>query len=188
MLPGQKEKHPQVESRKIRFFTDQHGRKWWANIQGKSEHPCETLKPKGWRPPVKGGLPETLYFRFNVDPDNIQRVDIDYDRLIEPYRASFVEWARERDRQGRRLLKSAYDPQQPSDEVLDVVGPLPFPWQYWVACKEEDAVGHLWALGLSDERPEWADQFFVPREVSVSFLRKPNAKRAGRMASADANA
>lgn len=165
-----KEKHPQIDDRKLRVYTDEHGRKWEAIISKKTDHPVSPLKPRGWRAPVKGGQTPDRYIRFSTDDENVNQVTIDYDQLIGAYKDAFTEWRGELVRRGRQMLGTEFDADNPSPAVLDVVGPQPFPWQYWQACRDPQALGHAWALGLDDERPAWADLYFAPKAADDAFL------------------
>lgn len=177
--------HPQVKDRRFAIWTDQHGRQWEAQESKETGKPAELLRPRGWRAPVKGGLPPHRYLRVANDPENPRRLTIHYDGIIEEYRRLDDEWLARLLREGRRLNKSTFDPEHPSEEVLDVVGPRPFPWQYWLACKDANAEGHEWALGLSKERPSWADQYFARRDDGAAFLyRKPEDEKANASANA----
>jgi hypothetical protein len=169
---NQQDRHPQVLDRRIRVYTDQHGRKWVAQVSKRTDHPVEPLRPRGWSVPVKGGLPPQRYLKVSLDPENANALTVDYGPLSDAYRASYEEWRLERDRQGRAMLKSAYNPDAPANEVLDVVGPEPFPWQYWEACRNPELEGHEWALGLSDARPTWADRYFSRPVDGLAFMRK----------------
>jgi len=167
--------HPQVKDRRFRIFTDPHGRKWEAQISKQTDKPVEPLKPRGWRAPVKGGLPPHRYIRVSNDPESPTLLAIDYEGIIGEYRRLDDEWLQRLLREGRRLYKSEFNPEEPGDEVLDLVGPRPFPWQYWRACQDEKATGHDWALGLSDERPDWADDYFARPSDGAAFLYKQAA-------------
>lgn len=167
MLPNQKEKHPQVEDRTWRVYTDNHGRKWGASRSKTTDRPASPLKPQGWSAPVKGGLPPERFIRHSEDPERPTLLTIDYDGLIGAYRDSLDEWNREVQRLSQKF------PDKTRQQCEEIAGPPPFPWQYWLACKDEKADGHAWALGQSKKRPEWADMYFAPPkavEADASFL------------------
>lgn len=178
----QKEQHPQVKHRRFQIYTDVHGRKWEAPIDTRTFAPVAPLKPRGWSAPVKGGLTPERYIRYSQDLETPFALTIDYARLIGDYKESYTEWHKLLVREGRRMLKGAFDPANPAQQVLDVVGPEPFPWQYWEACASPQAEGHRWALGLSDERPSWADRWFAPKPTGAEFLYAPKAAAAPRKA------
>jgi hypothetical protein len=178
MLPGQKEKHPQIEDRRWAIWTDAHGRKWGANESKRTGRPAEPLKPQGWSAPVKGGETPQRYLRYSDNPETPRAIAIDYEGLINAYRASLEEWQAEVQRQGMKY------PDKTREQLETIVGPKPFPWQYWLACKDSIAEGHRWALGLSEQRPLWADDWFPKTqtvEASAGFLypRKPQTVGAG---------
>lgn len=162
--------HPQVKDRRFRVYTDPHGRKWEAQVSKTTDKPVDPLRPRGWRPPVKGGLPPHRYLRPTNDLENPTLLAIDYDGIIAEYKRIDADWQRLFMREGRRLHKGEFDPTHPSDELMDLVGPRPFPWQYWQACKDPNAVGHEWALGRDPEWPDWAHQFFTRHDDAADFL------------------
>lgn len=167
MLPNQKEKHPQVEDRRWRVWTDEHGRKWGAVESKKTGRPAEPLQPQGWRAPVKGGETPQRFVRYSEDPANPQAITIDYPGLIGAYRASLDEWNAEVHRLSVKF------PDKSRQQCEEIAGPQPFPWQYWLACADPKADGHRWALGMDTKRPAWADDYFAPPktvEADAAFL------------------
>ena len=154
------EKHPQVLDRRYRTAKDQHGRPWGVNISGKTAEPVESLKPFGWTAPY---LPAPQYVRWVDDDENgTRRVEIDYQRDLADRLAALQAWTSEMWRAGRDLSKDAFDPEDPSPMVLAKVGPKPASPDIPKAILQR-VPGHEWLLGLTDERPAWADALFPPK-------------------------
>lgn len=166
-----KNQHPNVLDREYEFWTDQHGREWGAETSKRSDRPAGPMKPAEgkWQPPVIGGLAETRRMRFGQDRKNKRRFEIDYATIIGEVREIEAQYTTNRDRLGRTMYKSEYNPKDPPAELLEIVGPAPMPpTRYWIACREGDE----WALGLKPAKdvPSWAKSWFVEPKADDAFL------------------
>lgn len=174
------EKHPQVLDRKYRTAKDQHGRLWGANISGKTAEPVESLKPFGWTAPY---LPAPQYVRWIDDDENgTRRVEINYQADLNDRLERLKEWTQEMWKAGRDMSKDAFNPEDPSPMVLAKVGPKPASPDIPKAIINQ-VEGYEWLLGLSDERPAWADTLFPPtprEDLSVFGAAVAAAPRVGR--------
>lgn len=151
---ARKEKHPQVLERTFRFALDQHGRRWGANVHGRTHDPVERVKPQGWTAPY---IPAPQFVKWRYDElDGRYRIEIEYDADIRARREALTEWKKNLVRVGLQMNGSAFDARRPSPEVLQFVGPRPVPPEVPMAAK----AGDRWVLGLSQAKPEWAHQFF----------------------------
>lgn len=177
------EKHPQVLDRKYRTAKDAHGRPWGANISGKTAEPIESLKPFGWHAPY---IPAPQYVRWiDDDEQGTRRVEIDYQADFNDRLAALDLWTKELWRRGTEIAKDSFDPENPSPMVLAKVGPKPASPDIPKAVLNE-VPGYEWLLGLSDERPAWADKLFPPTPATdlsmfdVSGEGSPDKPRRGR--------
>lgn len=174
------EKHPQVLDRKYRTAKDQHGRLWGGNISGKTAEPIESLKPYGWDAPY---IPAPQYVRWiDDDEQGTRRVEIDYQADLNDRLAALDQWTKELWRRGSEMAKDAFDPENPSPMVLARIGPKPASPDIPKAVLNE-VDGYEWLLGLSDERPAWADKLFPPAPAAdLSMFGEAAKPKRGRPA------
>lgn len=153
------EKHPQILERTYRKAKDQHGRSWGANIHGRTHDPVDPLQAQGWTAPW---LPAPKYVQWRYDAeDGRYSVVIDYARNIRDDQEALRQWNAELMRVGTAINGQTFNAARPSAEVLHRVGPKPEDPRIPMLAARGDA----WLLGLSPERPAWADRLF-PRVVA----------------------
>lgn len=159
-------------------FSDQHGRKWGAVIEKKTQAPCSGLslrteRPVLVRPPI---IPPQKYVR--VSDITSREVKIRYNQWLEDVDQAWEEW-------NRFLYEQAFDLYK--DAAADEVEKMPPALRYRVgksrpiarevvlACRAEDP----WVLGFTDERPDWADEFLPATDAvdELAFMKAPPKKK-----------
>jgi len=160
--PGE---HPQALQRRYRLYKDQHGRRWGANVDKRTDHPCEALSPSFAAPLI----PPQQYLRVSADPDNVQALTIAYDEWVSDLKAALKEWTEHMMKVGHAVNADKFDPKEPGPSVLLIVGPKPYPVEPVLAAR----AGDEWVLGLSSDMPKWAVPFFVPKaDDELAFMRE----------------
>lgn len=153
----------QPDKRRFNRWTDQHGRTWEGIVDIDSGGPIGPLAPVGWLAPLE---PEQQYFRFST-LDN--RLTIDYNQWIKDREGALRTYRNRRARYARKLYGEQAGKMLALDEApaeLDrEVGVRPQPVEPVLAA----ASGNRWILGLSDNKPSWAETFF-PTEVAGATL------------------
>jgi hypothetical protein len=125
----------QASQRRYVKFTDQHGRKFGANIEIKTGDPCGN-----WDYPNAPLKPPHHCIKVDkTDETNPFKVRIDYDTIVKEAREAKEEYENAKG----KFLRS-YPNASPMD-VEKEVGKEPFPVEPWIAAKQGDA----WTLGFS---------------------------------------
>ena len=151
----------QADKRYTAEMTDQHGRKWIANIEmgrrGPSG-PSGELQPR-FKAPV---YPPQVHFKFGKGTDTT--FVIQYDDLIAERRAEEARW---REKLHELAMEKYADKAgeviaNPPPALLALLGPKPQAWQVWDAARK----GNKWVLGFApiDAKPPWAEKYFVTYE------------------------
>lgn len=142
----------QSRKRSYAIYTDQHGRAWGAIIENRTGDPCGPLEPQ-FHAPVQAldkfitvnSRQRKLIIRYADMVLDIQQANADWD-------ASLREYARK-----MYGMDAAKMIQNPSPELLDMVGPPPRGQkEIWEAAMQ----GNKWILGFSSAKPAWAEEFF----------------------------
>lgn len=185
------QKFSQASQRSYRIFRDQHGRKWGADIETKTQAPCGPLSPRFSAPLI----PPQKYLK--VTDVAAAEITIDYDQWLADEDAARAEWQERLRQQAYHLYRDkAMDAiQDPPADLLARIGRSPEPRERILAARDgKGKPGHDWILGFSDERPKWADTLFPPeREIDeLSFMDdagfmeddapKANRRKGGRKA------
>jgi len=141
----------QRDFRRDQTMTDQHGRQWHATIELKTGHPCGLVRPK-FHAPLD--VPQQY---LNVDKESPHRLIIAYDPWIASLRNAWTERSSHLRSVGLAVHGDKYNPDKPSREQLEIVGPPPRPVEPVIAAKQ----GNKYVLGLTDKMPDWAKPFFI---------------------------
>ena len=131
-------------------LTDQHGRKWFANIEKASGGPCGVVQQM-FDVPYPALVAPQKYLTFPVDQPG--RVVIDYDAWYGDQKARETEWENQRLDTVANLPGGAQNPLLPR-----LLGPRPMSSKVVKAMQQ----GNAWALGFSEVRPKEADDYFPP--------------------------
>lgn len=163
----------QADLRTYRKFRDQHGRRWGADIENKTQAPCGPLAllaapPLVCAPPV---LPPSKYIR--VSDTAGAELTIDYDRWLEDLDVAWEEFELFATEQATDLYK---------DQAADALEKMPPALARRIGrdrpLRREVVLamraGDPWVLGLSAARPKWADRFLPVEKPKdeLSFLRE----------------
>jgi hypothetical protein len=151
-----KEPHPQEKARRYAKWPDQHGRMWGGYVEKATNHPCSTIYPEGWSAPW---LPPAKYVVVSGGEDEAPTLRVDYDGFIAELIRAHKDWEDACRAVGVARHHEEYDPNNPSDFVLNTVGPKPPAIEPVVMAKNGDP----WMLGLSDKKPAWAELYFAPK-------------------------
>lgn len=153
----------QPKMRTYRFFLDQHGRRWGANIEINTGDPCGAWEPQ-FSAPL---MPPPEYLRIGRDPNTrVSTMAIDYDAWIARFRSEDAEWVKQERKLMAQRHREKYSPAMPTDaDVLDMLGPRPSiapdviggTVQPIVAAK----AGNKWVLGLTTVRDPRVAKYFV---------------------------
>lgn len=135
---------------------DLHGRPWHWTIENKTGDPTGLIQPLFTAPYI----PEQHYLR--IDPDNPNRLLIDYDRAIADIRATRKEWEKSGRQRSQKLYGQKYNPKEEfTEEVLDIIGPPPQAWEPVLAAKQ----GNPWILGKTTRVDLRLAKFFEPEQL-----------------------
>lgn len=158
----------QDAKRRRTFMKDQHGRKYFANIEIETGDPLD-LAPHGWTAPRNPAWAKKLFIPPIGDPEVVrvvpddQRADTGCDVFID-----YAKWEEkilarnaQRTEQLRAIVQTMQGVgdvvatlQNPPRELLLYVGPEAFPP---VEIIRSMRAGNEWALGFSDVVPEKAE-------------------------------
>ena len=164
-----------ADQREYRAWVDQHGRLWEGDIEKKSGDFCGLPpKPKGWAPPFDEWLPPANILRCGrnyvvVEEDGTRRSLASEEMFIDyaPWKANAVqalqEWQELLFDLGSKMSGDAWDPKNPTPQVLARIGRKPMPMEPILAMEQ----GNRYALGLTatvDERlrPYFPVKFVAP--------------------------
>jgi hypothetical protein len=133
-------------------FTDQHGRKWFGSIEIRSGYPIR-VTPQ-FESPLR--VPPR-YMAY--DPNEPNLITIDYERWVSDLEAAHQRWE-DQLRKGAIKFYAEKAPEaikNPPAVLLDAVGTKPQPVEPILAALS----GNKWVLGLSPNKPQWADTYFA---------------------------
>jgi hypothetical protein len=159
--------HPQEESRRYRRFTDRHGRTFEAIVDTKTNDPVSRLRPlfrAPWMPP------EGLVRLKHDQVTGAATVDLGEDAVIESRKAAHKDWTERLFQVGGAMHGQAFDPDNPTPQLIRMVGVKPEPIEYALAAK----AGDPWVLGLDKIKPAWAKKLSreaAPVQDDYAFLR-----------------
>jgi hypothetical protein len=140
------------------FFRDQHGRRYHAEIELKTGHPCGPLVPQ-YRAPLV--VPQQ-YLVLSNDPENPTLLTVNYTRWESDARAARKDWEAEGRSRALKMYGDAYDPRKPfGQDVLDIIGPAPSAVEPVIAARQ----GNSWVLGLSDRIDLRLAKYFEPEQL-----------------------
>lgn len=156
----------QASTRAYRIFRDQHGREWGADIETKTQAPCGPYSPR-FKAPL---MPPQKY--IDLVDRAAGRVEIAYDRWLEDEDTARQEYTERLRQQAYHLYrdKAADALADPPPDLIARVGRPPEDRRRILAAR----AGDPWVLGLSQDRPKWADLVF-PRENDddeLAFMRE----------------
>lgn len=146
------------DERRYQRLRDQHGRLWGCVIELKTGDPSgniDLLDPKS--APL---VPPVAFLKVDSHR-NYGRLEIDYDGWIAKQDAAWDHYRSEMLRRAQDMYGDAA-PQKvedPPPALIAAVGIPPQPVEPILAAQAEDP----WVLGLSEDRPSWADKFFAPK-------------------------
>jgi hypothetical protein len=144
------------------FFRDNHGRRYHAEIELKSGHPCGPLVPQ-YRAPLV--VPQQ-YLVLTNDPENPTLLTVNYTKWESDARAARKDWAAEGRSRALKMYGDAYDPRKPfGQDVLDIIGPAPSAVEPIIAARQ----GNSWVLGLSDRIDTRLARYFEPEQLDPQF-------------------
>jgi hypothetical protein len=152
------DKFSQATNRSYRVFRDQHGRKWGADIENKTQAPCGPYSARFQAP----WCPDQKYILL-TDPSSAE-ITIDYDRMEMDFEQAATDFEYKQLAEARRLYKDrALQAIQEKDEALEmVVGTAPMSADVVRAAR----AGNPWLLGL--RKPD-GSPFPMPEEARVHF-------------------
>jgi hypothetical protein len=140
------------------FFRDQHGRRYHAEIELKTGHPCGPLVPQ-YRAPLV--VPQQ-YLTLSNDPENPTKITVNYTKWEADARAARKDWEAEGRSRALKMYGDAYDPRKPfGQDVLDIIGPAPSAVEPIIAARQ----GNSWVLGLSDRIDLRLAKYFEPEQL-----------------------
>lgn len=153
---------PRTDRRTVRLL-DQHGRAYSASLDIRSGAPTGLIDPlwvhqKGYSVPAYL-VPPQQHIKFYGD-DRPGEVYIDYDGWLADRKAGWRQHNTTTRDVELKIRGDKADTKNPSAETREIVGPHPQRVELLLAMKK----GNKWALGLSEKRPEWADQY-IPLEA-----------------------
>lgn len=183
----------QAGKRRGNIWKDQHGREWGGTMERMSGMPIGELipingtlngQPFGWWPRKYLGkdlIPSLHYMKF--DDDRLGVFAIDYERWKADLVQAHQHWHEQSEGVAYSLYKDMAGEalKDPPRELAALVGPKPMP----VDLVDAMIAGNSWILGLSDKRPDWADEL-LPKAVAAGRSRfadvedEPELATAGR--------
>lgn len=171
-VSSQPDLHWNVVNRRGRVFTDQHGRKWWTQIDMKANSPCSPWEPHDatWHAPWY--LPQEPKYYTVFEDDDQRGLILQYDLRADDLKTAHKAWFEQMMAIGMKMSGQSFNARHPSPEVLHFAGPKPAPLEPVFAAK----AGDPWVLGFSPVMPTWAEPFFIPRIADeFAFLQEAAA-------------
>lgn len=165
----------QAGKRRGNTWKDQHGRDWAGTMDRMSGMPIGELAPVsgtkdgvrfGWRPQQYRGkdlLPSIHYMKF--DEERLGQFTIDYERWKEDLEQAHRHWHEQAENTANAMYGDMAGKAlaNPPRALATLVGPKPMA----VELVEAMIAGNRWILGLSDVRPDWADELLPKEEAPV---------------------
>lgn len=171
MPPRDNDQWSQADERSYRVFRDQHGRRWGADTEDSTGGPCGPLAllakdPLVCAPPI---MPPQAYIR--VTDVAAGELEINYDRWLESLDEALQDYEVFAFQQAEQLYKdqaAAMLQDMPPQLRLRIGRDRPMDRRVVLAMK----AGNAWILGLSTDRPAWADQVMptTQRADEYAFL------------------
>lgn len=150
----------QADSRRFSRFRDQHNRLWEGVIELSTGHPTGALKPVKWDAPL---IPPQKYFHFPRLGDGTFVIDYkqwiaDREHAKEIFEKRKINHAKVMfGEQAGQMLKKM------PPELLNAIGTEPEPVEPVLAA----SAGNKWVLGLTQNKPKWANKFFTGNEETT---------------------
>jgi hypothetical protein len=143
----------QEDSRISLRLRDIHGREWWATAEKETMTPTGVIQPLFDAPMY----PPQQYLKPG-GINNPTHLGIDYDQWVESIDQKDREWNRRLRMAAQKMYgeKAGEAIQNPSPELMHVVGPPPESADPVRACRE----GNRWVLGFAPTMPAWAEPHF----------------------------
>jgi len=134
-------------------YRDQHGRKFSGVLNKNTGTPVGHLNPWGWMPPLPTMIPPDKYRVYNAAE---REFTIDYDSWAEEYKTAASEFRDYQMQVAQKMFGArALDAITEGDAKLkQLTGEPPQDLLFIAAMKR----GNPWALGLSRDKPAWADR------------------------------
>src|SRR5690349_11061625 len=145
----------QANDRRPQFMNDQHGRRWFADIEKRSGYPTGAIRPRFDAP----WYPEQSALK--VDPDRPMELRIDYDALLAERLEAHREFhQRAVEESASRRWPVPAEGETYSKELQLIVGKPPAPVEPIVAAMQENS----WILGFSRRPDPRLTKFIVTQE------------------------
>lgn len=157
-MPRNEQDMGQPGTRRPGKFTDNHGRRWFSEVDKRSGGTIGRMTPIGWRAPW---MPEQTFFRF--DAEDPTRFVIDYQGMLDSRLAAHEAWNADF---RSAALKRGWNPEdeEKMNSLLELVGPKPQPIEPIVAAMQ----GNSWILGLTQKPDARLEPFMVKRVSRVA--------------------
>lgn len=133
----------QVKQRGDGFYTDEHGREWYAPTELKTNAPCGPIEPVEWTAPL---MPPQKYLRVGHDRRRPTELVILYDQWIDDEGTAREQWLRNGRIASRAMHGDKYDEHASfSRDVIELIGPEP---GILIPAIEAAEQGNPWVLGF----------------------------------------
>lgn len=172
-----------ADQREWREWVDQHGRLWGGEIEKKSGDFCGLPpQPIGWKPPFPEWMPPPTIMRCGrqyriIEDDGTERnlgteeMFLDYAPWKTATLDSLREWNELLFDIGRTMSGDAFDPANPTPQVLNRIGRKPLPLEPILAMEQ----GNRFALGLTTTPdPRLAPFMPLRRTMPTADFREPD--------------
>jgi hypothetical protein len=145
----------QADLRRPQYMNDQHGRRWFADIEKRSGYPTGVIRPRfdaPWYPDQSA---------LKIDPDTPNDIRIDYDALLAERLEGHREYhARAVEESASRRWTVPDEGETYSKELQLIVGKPPQPLEPIVAAMQLNS----WILGFSKIADKRLTKFIVTQE------------------------
>ena len=153
MIRGHQDGWSQAKERRYQRMIDQHGRRWGADVEIKSGYPTGLIRPEFSAP----FLPDQKYLTMN--PEDMQDLQIDYERMLRDRREAHETYRREIARVCNvRGWDVPEDGAELPFQVTEIVGPPPEPVEPVLAAMQ----GNSYVLGLTTRVDPRLAHYFAP--------------------------
>lgn len=159
------------DQRRQAFYTDQHGRMYSTQVDTRTGDPAEALSPIGWTAPMAPRWASGLF----VPPSEVlvprttgygNEVEVDYDKWLGMLEEGERLYEQRAQQVASALTANYLDLlQNPTPAFLQAMGPRPFPSIEVVQAMKD---GDPWALGETDEVPDWASDDLLAQIKSAA--------------------